>query len=158
MSGWTDERIKILTHMWADASNTASLIGEAIGMSRNAVVGKRKRLGLPERRNGRQVRNTEPQEAKPQKLKRQPKPQKFRGKRFLIPSSKRALPKLEPKSQIVMEVPAPRMLDLVDLTERTCKWPATDVLPHKFCGQQKESGVPYCAFHQRRASARMMGS
>jgi GcrA cell cycle regulator len=151
MSGWTDERIKILTHMWADASNSASQIGAEIGVSKNAVIGMRKRLGLPARRDGRPVQKTEPQEAKP-------KPQKRRGSSFFIPPSRRAAPKFRAHPQPAKDAPAPRMLDLVDLTERTCKWPVTNETPIKFCGHQKESGVPYCAFHQRRASARMMGS
>jgi GcrA cell cycle regulator len=152
MTGWTDEWIKILTHMWADASNSASQIGAEIGVTKNAVIGMRKRLGLPERRSGRPVQKTEAQEAKPQK----PKPSS--SKRFFIPPSRRSLPKFRAHPQPHKDAPAPRMLDLVDLTERTCKWPVTNETPIKFCGHEKACGVPYCEFHQRRASAKAMSS
>jgi len=154
MTSWTDERVKILREMWADSSNSCSKIGEAIGVSRDAIAGARRRFSLPERRSISQPRKPKQQQAKPEK----PKPQKFRGKRFLIPPSKRALPKLAPKPQIVSEAPAPLMLGIHDLTERTCKWPVTNETPIKFCGHEKPCGVPYCDFHRCRASARMMNS
>ncbi|WP_341893767.1 GcrA family cell cycle regulator [Ferrovibrio terrae] len=47
-SPWTDEKIKALTQHW-NAGTSISVIGTAMGMSRNAVVGKAHRLGLPRR-------------------------------------------------------------------------------------------------------------
>lgn len=153
MSGWTQERIETLKRMWATKAS-ASEIGAAMGVSKNSIIGMRKRLDLPERRSGARRRKPKPQEREPQKLKLQKPPS---GKRFLIPPSKRPLPKLAPKPQTDTEAPAPLMLDIIDLTERTCKWPVTSELPIKFCGHEKPCGVPYCDFHRRRASARMMG-
>jgi GcrA cell cycle regulator len=151
MSGWTEERIEKPKRMWADKL-PASQIGEAIGVTKNAVIGMRKRLDLPERRRGQPRRGEPPIPKKPQERK----PQTFSGKRFLIPPSARPSPKLV-KPQIVNEAPAPLMLDISSLTERTCKWPVTNDTPIKFCGHEKACGVPYCDFHRCRASARMMG-
>ncbi|RYD98850.1 MAG: GcrA cell cycle regulator, partial [Sphingomonadales bacterium] len=46
---WTDERIDTLKKMW-DSGLTATQIAEELGgVSRNAVIGKAHRLGLPAR-------------------------------------------------------------------------------------------------------------
>ncbi|WP_218625173.1 GcrA family cell cycle regulator, partial [Sphingomonas sp. dw_22] len=46
---WTDERIDTLKKMW-DSGLTATQIAEELGgVSRNAVIGKAHRLGLPSR-------------------------------------------------------------------------------------------------------------
>lgn len=43
---WTDERVEILTRLWAEGKS-ASQIAEILGdVSRNAVIGKAHRLGL----------------------------------------------------------------------------------------------------------------
>lgn len=152
MKGWTNERIATLKRMWTDSSNSFAKIGEVLGVSRDAVAGMRRRLNLPERRSGGRSRK------KAETLVAEPKAKKFTGKRFLIPPSKRALLKPETKPKVAMDAPEPRMLDLLDLTQRTCKWPVTDYAPIKFCGHEKESGVPYCDYHQARASARTMNS
>jgi GcrA cell cycle regulator len=46
MDTWTDERVEDLTRLWADGHSTTR-IGLALGMSRNAVIGKIHRLKLP---------------------------------------------------------------------------------------------------------------
>ena len=47
-SPWTDERVERLTELWNDG-RTASQIGRALDVSRNAVIGKAHRLELPGR-------------------------------------------------------------------------------------------------------------
>jgi GcrA cell cycle regulator len=49
-----------------------------------------------------------------------------------------------------------RRLQLVELTERTCRWPHGD--PHQgpfyFCGANTTGGKVYCEYHHKRAFAR----
>ena len=45
---WTDERLEELKKLWAQGLSI-SQIGEALGVSRNAIAGKAHRLGLPRR-------------------------------------------------------------------------------------------------------------
>ena len=45
---WTDEKIARLKEMWG-RGESAAVIAERIGLSRNAVIGKVRRLGLPYR-------------------------------------------------------------------------------------------------------------
>ena len=42
-----------------------------------------------------------------------------------------------------------KKLGLMELTERTCKWPIGDPATDKFwfCGHQAENGKPYCKTH-----------
>lgn len=46
---WTDERIDTLTKMWSSGSTATQIAEELGGVSRNAVIGKAHRLGLPSR-------------------------------------------------------------------------------------------------------------
>ena len=48
MSTWTPERIAEVTRLWSEGLTTAE-IGKLIGITKNAVVGKAHRLGLPAR-------------------------------------------------------------------------------------------------------------
>lgn len=45
---WTPDRIDLLTRLWSSGMPTAQ-IGKELGITKNAVVGKAHRMGLPER-------------------------------------------------------------------------------------------------------------
>lgn len=45
---WTDAKIASLRTLWAEGKSSKA-IGDLLGCSKNAVVGKADRLGLPER-------------------------------------------------------------------------------------------------------------
>jgi GcrA cell cycle regulator len=45
---WTDKRLEELKKLWAQGLSI-SQIGEALGVSRNAIAGKAHRMGLPKR-------------------------------------------------------------------------------------------------------------
>jgi hypothetical protein len=46
--GWTEERVDQLTQLWIEGLS-ASEIGRRLEVSKNAVIGKAHRLGLPSR-------------------------------------------------------------------------------------------------------------
>lgn len=50
-------------------------------------------------------------------------------------------------------VPISRHLNLLQLTERTCKWPVGDPLhdDFHFCGHESGDATPYCAYHSKLA-------
>jgi len=62
-----------------------------------------------------------------------------------------AAPQLRPQENVV--VPMVRRLNLMQLTERTCKWPMGDPLSEDFafCGADSDESGPYCACHARLA-------
>ena len=45
---WTDERLEDLKKLWAEGLSI-SQIGDALGVTRNAIAGKAHRMGLPKR-------------------------------------------------------------------------------------------------------------
>lgn len=138
---WTDEKVKTLTRMWAEGLS-ASVIGAKIGMSRNAVIGKRIRIGLPGRggNGGGWRRSREDLAAHIQEL------------RTFETKMKAALPKYQPKTQADGDAPVPLMISLLDLTDQMCRWPVNS--PERggeflFCAHEKDRGSPYCSFHER---------
>lgn len=50
-------------------------------------------------------------------------------------------------------IPIENRLTLLQVGEKTCKWPIGDPLTPDFyfCGMHSEDGKPYCEFHSRRA-------
>ena len=47
-NAWTEERLAELRKLW-DQGLSISQIGDALGVSRNAIAGKAHRMGLPKR-------------------------------------------------------------------------------------------------------------
>ena len=71
---WTDERIETLKKMW-DSGLTATQIAEELGgVSRNAVIGKAHRLGLPARPSPVKPNEAKAAAAKPQPAAPKPAP------------------------------------------------------------------------------------
>ena len=48
-NAWTEERLAQLRKLWDDGLSI-SQIGDALGVSRNAIAGKAHRMGLPSRK------------------------------------------------------------------------------------------------------------
>lgn len=50
-------------------------------------------------------------------------------------------------------IPEGQRLTLLQLTEKTCKWPVGDPLSSEFyfCGKHADEGHPYCEFHAKKA-------
>lgn len=63
MSGWTPDRENLLRILWTQGLSAAQIAKRLGGVSRNAVIGKRIRMGLPER-DGKAPRQTKAQYAK----------------------------------------------------------------------------------------------
>lgn len=129
-SEWTPEHDAILRQQWSEGQ-TATVIGQAIGRSRSAVLGKLWRLGL---RRGRGYKNSL---APPKRIK-PPKP--VVAKRVSMPIAKAA--------PAIAEPPGLNKL-LWELGETECHWPVNDGNPFRFCALEKAGNGPYCGFHTR---------
>lgn len=64
---WTEERTKLLKKLWQSGKTTVE-IGRMLGISKNAVVGKAHRLGLPTRPSPIKAEKKEIVKEKPQKI------------------------------------------------------------------------------------------
>lgn len=173
---WTDDRVEKLKELWGDGMS-ASQIAKALGaVTRNAVIGKVHRLGLSNRgtTSGAQPATSEakpvPKPAKPsrpEKAAAEPKQTAVVVEEpRLAPVVVRTQPAIRDATQPrAPGLPTPeekaaratlveiekmaRKLDLMSLTERTCKWPIGDPTEESFhfCGLPSVTGKPYCEHH-----------
>jgi len=174
---WTDERVELLKKMWTEGQSASQIAKELGGVTRNAVIGKVHRLGLSNRTGG--ASSTAPAaapKAEP-KAKAAPKaapapvaqddaddePRTMSAAPAGVPSRKAIVPAGQPlppqpsANEISPEALAKvnevekkaKKISLMELTERTCKWPVGDPATPDFwfCGLPVQAGKPYCEAH-----------
>lgn len=168
---WTDERVEILKQMWGEGKSASQIAKELGGVTRNAVIGKVHRLGLSNRSGGATQAKAAAPKAKPApKPKPAEKPKaasesapssipanKAVGRPKLIVTAGQPLPPQPSANEISPEALATvrevekkaKKLSVMELTERTCKWPVGDPATEDFwfCGLPVQQGKPYCEAH-----------
>ncbi|QBF30974.1 GcrA family cell cycle regulator [Thalassococcus sp. S3] len=173
---WTDERVELLKKMWGEGQSASQIAKELGGVTRNAVIGKVHRLGLSNRTGAASAAAKPEAKAKPAapkaevKPKPQPKTEPARPepaadsetkpatptRRQIIPAGQ-PLPPQPSANEISPEALAKvnevekkaKKISLMELTERTCKWPVGDPATEDFwfCGLPVQTGKPYCEAH-----------
>ena len=170
---WTDGRVEILKKMWGEGQSASQIAKELGGVTRNAVIGKVHRLGLSNRAGSAGAKAAAKEKAPKAEAKKpapapaakpQPKtesaappPQpKVAGRRAIIPAGQ-PLPPQPSANEISPEALAKvneiekksKKIGLMELTERTCKWPVGDPATEDFwfCGLPVKAGKPYCEAH-----------
>jgi len=169
---WTDERVAILTKMWGEGQSASQIAKELGGVTRNAVIGKVHRLGLSNRATSGSKGGTKPKTAAKPAAARAAKPA-AKAKPKAAPANAAPKPVLPPRKAIIPAgqplPPQPsaneispealatvrevekkaKKIGLMELTERTCKWPIGDPATEEFwfCGLPSEPGKPYCEAH-----------
>lgn len=175
---WTDERVETLKKMWGEGQSASQIAKELGGVTRNAVIGKVHRLGLSNRVGGAaepaKAKPADPAPksearsaaAKPARPETRPAaqrpdpapaaPQATPGRKPIIPAGQ-PLPPQPSAGEISPEALASvrevekkaRKITLMELTERTCKWPIGDPATEDFwfCGLVTQQGKPYCEAH-----------
>jgi GcrA cell cycle regulator len=175
---WTDERVEMLKVMWSEGKSASQIAKELGGVTRNAVIGKVHRLGLSNRGpNGDRPEDSEPApapepvvaEAEVEEIEEAaaaPDPAMLRPRESIgatpirprpIVANGQPLPPQPSGAEISPEALAnlaevakkARRLSLMQLTERTCKWPVGDPATDDFwfCGLPCVAGKPYCETH-----------
>ena len=156
---WTDERVELLKRMWGEGQSASQIAKELGGVTRNAVIGKVHRLGMSNRATGASPAKSEPKEKSAATPKPKPasKPEPARPARRQIIPAGQPLPPQPSANEISPEALAKvneiekktKKLTLMELTEKTCKWPAGDPATEDFwfCGLPVEAGKPYCEAH-----------
>jgi GcrA cell cycle regulator len=175
---WTDERVEILKKMWGEGQSASQIAKELGGVTRNAVIGKVHRLGLSNRTasaaataktaatpsvppSAKEKPASTPAPAAEPKPKPEPAtevqaPVPMPPRRQIIPAGQ-PLPPQPSANEISPETLASarevektaKRLKLMELTERTCKWPIGDPATDDFwfCGLPVQQGKPYCETH-----------
>jgi GcrA cell cycle regulator len=142
MVDWTDERVELLRKLWSEglsASQVAAEIGASV--TRNAVIGKIHRLGLPDRAAARPAglaRNGRPGEDRQV-------PQAVQKSAPSAPIAPALTPIGEPAE---VAIPETGRVALLDLRDSMCRWPFGH--PREagfgFCGA-RAIGAVYCGYH-----------
>jgi GcrA cell cycle regulator len=139
---WTPERIAQLRSC-VEAGMTCSEIGIAIGVTRNAVIGKIHRLGLSSGRPaGVSARTNCPPRARHSRGPTQ--------RRLLrLAYAQAAIDETLPDISVISAHPC----SLVDIAARQCRWPIGDPASTNFlfCGNDAINGFTYCVGHARMA-------
>ena len=169
---WTDDRVEVLKKMWGEGKSASQIAKELGGVTRNAVIGKVHRLGLSNRSGGASpAKAAAAPKAKPAA---KPKPAERSkttesgakaaapvnrpiGRPKLIVTAGQPLPPQPSANEISPEALASvrevekkaKRLSVMELTERTCKWPVGDPATEDFwfCGLPSQQGKPYCEAH-----------
>ena len=121
-SAWTEERLEKLRKLWAEGLSITQ-IGDALGVSRNAIAGKAHRMGLPKR----------------------PSP--------IAKSKPKAAPKTTPPPMPDRVLPLRLELRQLEWSRSKCCWPTGDPKHNgfTFCGDAIVPGKPYCLDHCKEA-------
>lgn len=134
---WTDERIAALRDMW-DAGRPASEIAAAIGVTRNAVIGKAHRLDLASRKRS---------PHSPQTKHVRKAAQKVRKETRLSPA-----PKLVPALPVDDQaIPLEQRRNILSVKPGECHYPVGDPGEPGFfiCGAPAGTRI-YCVVHFNR--------
>lgn len=147
---WTEERIEVLTRLWAEGLSASQIAAElGGGASRNAVLGKAHRLGLVRREtkgpstpgSPKPPRPPTPPAAAAPPMPQAPAP-------ALVEQHPVCQPAETSPAQAVV-VPRSAGVTIMELREAMCRFPLGDpTTPEfRFCGAQASTGLPYCAHH-----------
>ncbi|OQM73651.1 GcrA family cell cycle regulator [Manganibacter manganicus] len=159
---WTDERVELLRKLWSEGLSASQIAAQLGGVSRNAVIGKVHRLKL----SGRGRASTTPPRQKKassagasvaRTVSRASSPRQVTATigatalQMQLDAEPAARQYTRPVENVVL--PISRHLRLVELTERTCKWPNGDPLSEEFhfCGNDTAESGPYCTYHSKLA-------
>jgi GcrA cell cycle regulator len=161
---WTDERVELLKKLWTEGLSASQIAAQLGNVSRNAVIGKVHRLKLSSRgrATAAPVVKKKPITATPVMQKTVTVARPAAQPQRIVTASIGATAlqvqfDAEPVAHQVMRpandvvVPISRRLHLVELSERTCKWPNGDPLSEEFsfCGNDAKDSSPYCGYHAR---------
>ena len=174
---WTDDRVEILKKLWTEGQSASQIAKELGGVTRNAVIGKVHRLGLSNRATSssssksdtksktsvksmsdtKRVSNkTSASKVTSANSPSEPRSNVTSLRRQIIPAGQ-PLPPQPSANEISPEALArvseiekkAKKISLLELTERTCKWPVGDPATEEFwfCGLPSQAGKPYCEAH-----------
>jgi GcrA cell cycle regulator len=122
---WTPEKLELMRTLWLEG-NSASVIGEQLGVTKNAVIGMVFRL----------------------KIRRAPN-----TPRFSLPEAREAAkpkpkPKLAPPRKPPPPPPRPRWVSLMELRVDSCRYPRDGATGVEFCSAVAPFLSPWCPEHR----------
>lgn len=139
---WTEDRVEVLTKLWAEGLSASQIAKQLGGVTRNAVIGKVHRLGLSGRATpSRPARKTaKPATPRARKVSRASTP---KAPRTIVPTPP-SPPPIEAKPMANGEYAT-----ILTIRDHMCKWPIGDPgsAEFRFCGRKVKDKEPYCEAH-----------
>lgn len=128
---WTDEHVETLKRLHAAGLSFGEIAKEIGGISRNACIGKAKRLGLPDR------------------LTKRPRKRHIRPGNRILRRVETAMRRVEQAAQHVQEAAeaAANPVHLLDLKSHHCRYPIGEPAEMMFCGATAVKDCSWCAGH-----------
>ncbi len=163
---WTEDRVVLLKKLLGEGMSASQIAKELGGVTRNAVIGKIHRLGLSNRPDG----TVDPTEVSDESTEGSDSLEPANDttgevsangtavslRKTIVPADQ-PLPPQPSANEVSAEALAnvrevelkARKISLLELTERTCKWPIGDPATDEFwfCGLAAKPGKPYCEAH-----------
>lgn len=137
---WTNSEDTILKEKWLEGVR-CSLIAAELGRSKNSIIGRAGRLGLPPRQAGWPRIDTN-KKNKPTTDRRHP----VEKRRMIHLMELEAAPEIAPVAPVAPIDGTP----LLELSESQCRWPVNTPAKDEvylFCKARKVGGLSYCACH-----------
>lgn len=134
---WPDERVEELKTLHAEGLSFGQIARTLGGVSRNACIGKARRLGLVARVGnvGAATRKANGARTRPAKSLALPPP-----------------PPSEPEPLMLEDGSVVTMANVGFIQCRWPRWSDTEHESFRVCGHVKELGSPYCLYHRHRAA------
>ena len=153
---WTEDRVALLSKLWAEGLSASQIANELGEVTRNAVIGKVHRLGLSGRAKS---NNSAPRARKPRTSSAPRKttgssgshaprrPQSMGATALAFDPS--AEMDIEPIAHDNVVVPISKRASILTINEQVCKWPLGDPGGNDFhfCGHDSVEAGPYCQYH-----------
>ena len=143
---WTEDRVAVLSKLWAEGLSASQIAKQLGGVTRNAVIGKVHRLGLSGRATP----------SRPSRKKPSAPRATASAPRTTTPRTPRPAPTPPAQRHIITAQPLKaKKLDtgeyatILTIDESTCKWPIGDPgdPEFRFCGRNTLDSNPYCQTH-----------
>lgn len=141
---WTEDRVEILSKLWADGLSASQIAKQLGGVTRNAVIGKVHRLGLSGR-----VKTSRPAKRATTRTATTAKT------RTVAPSAPRMPRRVAQTTPIIpleaKKLPSGEFATIMTITDHMCKWPLGDpgASDFRFCGRGTEKSATYCTAHSQ---------
>lgn len=152
---WTEDRVELLKKLWAEGLSASQVANRLGGCTRNSVIGKVSRLGLPGRATTSRAKSPKRRNPRMGQVTQTQQPSSPYGVAAPLEPICEAQVDLAPAP--IEDIVMPRLgrLAIITLTERTCRWPIGDPgdADFHFCARESPLGVPYCAQHTCIATA-----
>lgn len=168
---WSDEQTAKLTALWNDPTHSIRDIGRTLGITKNSVIGKAYKLGLPDRK----ALAPGPRPTKPKRAKAPPRPKNWRttprdrsiamnlanmAKQAKTPKTPEDLLYRAPPNEPLPNTTPMTLADMPGAGLNLCRWPVGAdpgrgrMDEQLFCAAVTEDKHRYCAHHLARRDAK----